>query len=121
MSVDKYNISNAPYTHEQCAHGNCLNHSPKWERVGEPYCQSYPSFFLERTTFLDRWVHRHCGMPMQRVSRYIMEQCKLCGRKKEILLDELAALCTCCGYHKRVRHPAILCFIERENKRQKKN
>lgn len=104
MSVDEHDTSNVPDTHEQCNHGNCLNHSPQWERVGEPYVQSNPSFIYNRRTFMFR---RHCGIPMQRVSRRVVEQCGICGRKKEFLLDELAALCTCCGYYMRVRHPVV--------------
>ncbi|MEK7083549.1 MAG: hypothetical protein AAB972_05220, partial [Patescibacteria group bacterium] len=90
MSVDEHDSN---HTHEQCSHGYCLNHSPKWERIGESYSRSHPSFFLKRTTFRD---YRHCCMPMERVSRHIIQQCKLCGRKEEVLLDELAAVCTCC-------------------------
>ncbi|MEK9195600.1 MAG: hypothetical protein AAB975_04430, partial [Patescibacteria group bacterium] len=92
--------------------------SPQWKRVGKAYFKDNPSFFFRRTFFLDRWVHRHCDMPMRRVTTYITQQCKLCGRKEEVLLDELAAVCTCCGYHIRVRHPAILCYIEREREKR---
>lgn len=117
MSVDNHHTSNAA-THKQCDHGNCLNHNPKWERVGEPYTQSNPSSYLKRTIFLDRWVHRHCGMAMQRVSRHAVQQCKLCGRKEEFLIDELAALCRCCGYHYGIIRTFCVLFSKKEKNKK---
>lgn len=86
----------AVYTHEQCSHGKCLNHSPQWERVGEPIFQNNPTRFRKIITFLR---YGHCGIYMRRMSKSVLQRCKLCGRTEELLLEPLVAVCSCCGYH----------------------
>lgn len=81
---------------QQCSHGRCLNHSPNWERVGEPKLVQNPTPILGRVTYITK---RCCGDPMQRVKKVVERRCTKCGRTDTEVLDRDVALCGCCGYH----------------------
>jgi len=82
------------YTEKQCPHGMCLDHSPEWERIGEPEFVPNPDLFGKHSLF-----HRHCGQRMLKVEKLVKERCKRCGREGFEILDWNANLCECCGYH----------------------
>ena len=100
MSVYEHDNTPIPqqHTHQECGHGHCLDHSPQWERTGEPFFNLKPFVFLwwRLRTFK---CHVHCEKNMCRMSKHVRQQCKLCGRMDVKLLEELVAYCGCCGYN----------------------
>ena len=82
------------YSERQCDHGRCFNHSPDWERVGEPIFQPNPVHFLNITTFFTK---KCCDMRMQRVKKVVRRKCKKCGAEEWEVISYLTALCSCCG------------------------
>ena len=106
------------YTHLECGHGHCYHHSPQWERVGEPFFSSRPLLFWGRF-FKTFRRHRHCSFNMFRMSKYVTQQCKRCGRCEQKLLEELVAYCACCGYHFRPRTSTAQAIRDRLLKAEK--
>ena len=98
VGISDGSVSHEDYTHQECEHGHCFQHSPQWERVGEALFRSSPKLFLGR--FFKKFrSYRHCGLNMLRMSKYVTQRCKLCGRQENKILGELVAYCECCGYH----------------------
>lgn len=81
------------FTHGRCIHGNCLNHVPKMEKIGESRLVPAPIM-----TFWKTWLStRCCGAPMLRMKRIRTMQCALCGRTEVDVENHSLAVCECCG------------------------
>lgn len=112
MSVYKHDTSNAPSPYpQQCNHGYCLHHNPQWERAGDVLFTPKPLVFLWFKLHTYR-CHFHCGNAMERMSKYVMQRCRLCGRQEKKLLEESIAYCICCGYH--FRHSTTFAQLVRD-------
>lgn len=90
------------YPKEQCSHGCCKGHNPKWVvPENKQSIESYlprPTAILGRTTFLTK---KHCGQPMLRVKLAV--RCGICGSlRKQDYCGEPYAFCQCCGYHENI-------------------
>ena len=93
--MDHSNIGSKKCPHKMCTHGNCLDHGPEWENIGEKQNEPHSGIFAKKTY----WTRFHCGKPMARYKVVQTKRCRKCGRtKNETMLEELA-LCLCCGYH----------------------
>jgi len=92
-------MGNSNLGNKQCPHGNCLDHGPSWENIGDPQVVRNPGAFGLRVYFI-RW---HCGKPMERFVRVRHQKCRQCGRTRTERLSEAnLAVCSCCGYHEEV-------------------
>ncbi len=80
-------------SHKQCIHGECLDHQPDWEDVGEKRREPSVGFFGKRTY----WFSRCCGKSMSRYKDIQTRRCKKCGRTKDFVTDWAVGLCLCCG------------------------
>lgn len=91
-------VGNQKREYVPCPHGMCLNHSPKWENIGEPFTEPNPRFGF----FSIYLIYWHCGKPMRVVRQIQLRRCTLCGRQGK-LIDRwhVNALCACCGYNEK--------------------
>ena len=72
----------------------CLNHKPLWEKGDEKIIPN-PTRFLgvKITHYSFQW---HCEKPMARVKKIREIKCRVCERKDEETIEEMA-LCEKCG------------------------
>lgn len=82
------------YPHKSCVHGECVNHDPDWEDIGEKKQEPDPELFGLKKTYWMTWC---CGRPMSRCKTVQTVRCKRCGREKNAVRERDLALCLCCG------------------------
>jgi len=81
--------------YQKCLHGQCLDHGPEWDVLGEKRMEPNPGIFGKKTY----WITRCCGKPMARSKEVQTKYCKKCGRVEDHVTNYHLALCLCCGYH----------------------
>ena len=84
------------YPKKQCPHGRCMKHNPEWKNIGKERYEPNPVVFGLKKTY---WTNFCCGKPMARYKEIQKQQCKECGRTRDLIRDHNIALCLCCGYH----------------------
>ena len=99
------NRAERKFPQQQCAHGECLKHSPEWQDVGPKRCVPNPGMFF--STYWFGKVNRCCGRPTLRVKEVQTRQCQRCGRKEECVTDDKLHLCSCCGRTFSVQYATI--------------
>ena len=87
-------------THEQCSHGYCLNHNPRWASIGKPFFRYRirSLFWVREISWFESSFKHHCDRAMYRMTKHVIQRCTLCGREEEKLLEKLVLRCACCGY-----------------------
>lgn len=79
----------------QCSHGQCLNHKPEWEKVGDEQLKPDPALgIFNKKTY---WLTSCCGTSMSRYKKVQIRQCGKCARQEEYVTHYFIALCLCCG------------------------
>ncbi len=100
--MDNGSLVGQKYSHGECVHGECVNHHPEWEKVGEE--RSEPILgkdWLGRFKKETYWNTQCCGKPMKKLIRLQRVRCTKCGQQKDhcgsARLGTYVGLCSCCG------------------------
>lgn len=103
--MDHSNSAGQKCSHCQCRHGQCFDHEPELEDVGEKWhepCQvgtfGWLRAWLLRVVYGTMWDKRCCGRWMVRNKEVQARRCKKCGRTEDHVTVPEFLLCSCCGY-----------------------
>jgi hypothetical protein len=96
FTMDHSEPKDEEYSHQQCAHGMCLNHDPEWENLGQQRREPQRNMFGRIKTY---WEFKCCRQKMVHAREVQTQRCRKCGRTREHILNYNVVLCLCCGHH----------------------